>query len=1011
MIHANDLPPVTIEGDVRQADGAIITSYRNTTNSRSEKIYRLDARKPVVTITTSTNYTQPGATNYEANCALGCTLTLPWAGFWVSNEQLIYVRNIGVGTVTVAANSGATVNSGGSYSLASGESAQFIPHSASADYRLVGIGGSGVANRITYWNDVQKVTGSPNLTYDGTTVLNQRAGGNPYFAANDTTNSISTRFGPLAGAPDRAIVGTVTNHPFGFWTNATERWTVGTAGHLTPGAATTYNIGSASLPINDLTIGGKLYWTGSTVFDFSGSGSPEGVVTAAVGSVYRRTNGGVATTLYVKESGSGNTGWSAVGGGGGSGITTLNGLTPATQSFATGTSGTDFNISSATSTHTFNIPDASATARGLVTTGTQTIAGAKSFTSLATFNPSTTPLTNALLVDIATLGSAGTRDSNTIVWRGRSNDGTAHLTEWRSYVDVTSNPGASQFVLGSRIDAAAFTDVFTVGDGGLVTGGDFQGDTFTAGVGFVGDGSGVTSMNASQLTTGIVGANRGGAGTNNGILKANGSGVVSTVTVGTGLAFDGTTLSNSFALPVADTTIIVKGSSDVSKLLRFEVDGFTSGTTRVLTPQDADYFIAGTNIAQTFTATQTFTGTDVVLGAGGGVALNLKFIEPSGSNFTIFKSQAQTVDVTYTLPAADGSSGQFLKTSGAGVLSWDTPSSSPALTATFVGYGNGSNVLTGTSDFIYSTSTKTLSVINGSDNATLVLNGSSEGSKVQFNTGAVPGTQGGIVMPFAGGTHNSGQGIWWSDASNTSGLRLTNGLVWQGENSTHDPFKIAEGTGTTTDGTIRYTFAPSSSLFTQNLSTGVTTATHDAMALDLISSGGAGGTNFGAGWLVRLENASSALTNATRLSFNWTTATAGAETSRFVIANNTAGGGLADSFTVEGDQYFGVVNALGNKSGAFTVDFQQGNYVTLTATGNWTTVTFSNIKPGATYRLKITQDATGGRTWTPPTIFKYPGGVGGNILTGTANAVDVFICETFDSTNLWCNGLFDVKNP
>ncbi len=543
-IHSNDLPPVIMEGMVRTADGNQITGYRNTTNSRSEKLLRADARKPIVTITANASYTQPGATNYEANCALDCTLTLPSASLFGSAEELIYIRNIGVGTLVVAANSGTTINSGGSYSLASGESVVFLPHvTAPEDYRLVGIGGSGVANRITYWNDVQKITGSPNLTYDGTTVLNQRAGGNPFFAANDTTNGITTRFGPLAGAPDRAIVGTTSNHPFGLYANNAERWTIGTTGHLTPGAATAYNIGSASLPINDLTIGGKLYWTGSTVFDFSGSGSPEGVLTAAVGSVYRRTNGGVATTLYVKESGSGNTGWSAVGGGGGSGITTLNGLTPATQSFATGTSGTDFNISSATSTHTFNIPDASATARGLVTTGTQTIAGAKSFTGLATFNPSTTPLTNALLVDIATLGSAGTRDSNTIVWRGRSNDGTAHLTEWRSYVDVTSNPGASQFVLGSRIDAAAFTDVFTVGDGGLVTGGDFQGDTFTAGVGFVGDGSGLTSLNASQLTTGVVGVNRGGAGTNNGILQANGSGVVGTVTPGTGITYSGTTLS------------------------------------------------------------------------------------------------------------------------------------------------------------------------------------------------------------------------------------------------------------------------------------------------------------------------------------------------------------------------------------------------------------------------------------------------------------------------------------
>lgn len=40
-----------------------------------------------------------------------------------------------------------------------------------------------------------------------------------------------------------------------------------------------------------------------------GSGSPEGVVTANVGSLYLRTDGSTSTTLYVKTSGTGNTGW------------------------------------------------------------------------------------------------------------------------------------------------------------------------------------------------------------------------------------------------------------------------------------------------------------------------------------------------------------------------------------------------------------------------------------------------------------------------------------------------------------------------------------------------------------------------------------------------------------------------------------------------------------------------------------------------------------------------------
>ena len=48
------------------------------------------------------------------------------------------------------------------------------------------------------------------------------------------------------------------------------------------------------------------------------------------------------------------------------GITALNGLTAQVQFLATGTSGTDFNISSTTATHTFNLPTASATNRGLL---------------------------------------------------------------------------------------------------------------------------------------------------------------------------------------------------------------------------------------------------------------------------------------------------------------------------------------------------------------------------------------------------------------------------------------------------------------------------------------------------------------------------------------------------------------------------------------------------------------------------------------------------------------------
>lgn len=50
-------------------------------------------------------------------------------------------------------------------------------------------------------------------------------------------------------------------------------------------------------------------WLNGNVQLLSGSGTPEGAVTANVGSIYMRTNGGAGTSIYVKESGTGNTGW------------------------------------------------------------------------------------------------------------------------------------------------------------------------------------------------------------------------------------------------------------------------------------------------------------------------------------------------------------------------------------------------------------------------------------------------------------------------------------------------------------------------------------------------------------------------------------------------------------------------------------------------------------------------------------------------------------------------------
>lgn len=89
------------------------------------------------------------------------------------------------------------------------------------------------------------------------------------------------------------------------------------------------------------------------------------------------------------------------GGGGGSGISFLNNLTEGQQYFATGISGTGFNISSFGSTHTFNIPIAGIGVTGLITGITQTIEGSKTFVSDTVISSTTSSLstsTGALVV-------------------------------------------------------------------------------------------------------------------------------------------------------------------------------------------------------------------------------------------------------------------------------------------------------------------------------------------------------------------------------------------------------------------------------------------------------------------------------------------------------------------------------------------------------------------------------------------------------------------------------------
>jgi hypothetical protein len=70
-------------------------------------------------------------------------------------------------------------------------------------------------------------------------------------------------------------------------------------------------------------------------------------------------------------------------------------------------------------------------------------------------------------------------------------------------------------------------------------------------------------------------------------------------------------------------------------------------------------------------ANLTWDGTNVQIGAAGA----LRFADTDNSNYVAFKAPGTVAsNVTWTLPATDGTSNQVLSTNGSGTLSWATPS-------------------------------------------------------------------------------------------------------------------------------------------------------------------------------------------------------------------------------------------------------------------------------------------------------------------------------------------------
>lgn len=121
-----------------------------------------------------------------------------------------------------------------------------------------------------------------------------------HIASGVIGNSTATRSAGAFNHENRGVTGIAQGGQIntGVYASGTQFSFFGAAGSLYQSAIAQFDSG--------IVLGGT-----SGPFIKSGAGSPETVVTAPIGSMFLRTDGGLLSTLYVKESGSGNTGWAA----------------------------------------------------------------------------------------------------------------------------------------------------------------------------------------------------------------------------------------------------------------------------------------------------------------------------------------------------------------------------------------------------------------------------------------------------------------------------------------------------------------------------------------------------------------------------------------------------------------------------------------------------------------------------------------------------------------------------
>jgi hypothetical protein len=221
------------------------------------------------------------------------------------------------------------VNRGGSgngrfYLGATAVASPSLVFSNNAGTEVASISGTGAA---TFAGAVT-IGGSANLSIQSGAGLFLDGGSNTYIVEN-TADSVQVKAGGLTALTTTSALTTVNGNLTVSGTG-TSALAGAVTGASTIQVGTVLRVGGATASFPglrntgaqlDVVTASNSAWADIAAAQFkqsdngiswsSGTGSPEGVKTAPVGSLYSRTDGGASTTLYVKQSGAGNTGWVA----------------------------------------------------------------------------------------------------------------------------------------------------------------------------------------------------------------------------------------------------------------------------------------------------------------------------------------------------------------------------------------------------------------------------------------------------------------------------------------------------------------------------------------------------------------------------------------------------------------------------------------------------------------------------------------------------------------------------